>query len=940
MTDVPPPTPHMQDIQMMDAPPQTPLPIRRFAQPRPRLGGVVKNLAATYQIVRPIIDPAVRAVKDVVKDGIKRGIKRGADPVLDYRNRLVAWYIETLDSRDDSLTIKRFKPLPIPKHKRTNPYAARTNPLPVAYLKTLPAGEFAWTEEPLAYIGVAKHEAILRFVGDFKFAMLNDRWTEFPAMPSWVTIPEIPKEVVEEIHSLGKNVPLSVAMHNHMIWRRLEGGDEELSYMDACKTLLESIDTFFKVHKAVYEKEKRLAVLKAFNKHPYGPIKYPYEELGRDQLFAHRDLIVAVWFMQFLISQRRNFNRMFPVETAIAIIADMDAVHKDELAPSYIDWPGKTYKDCPGSYPEDAMDKLLFTTETYSDYVPARLWNHLHLTPNKKVKVSDYDLPHQLALKKNEIYYDLHGQARAKKSHLRKEGAQRAQKKHVSWIGPNVAWYHPSTNKPVPNQVRRSLSTLSTVVPAPTIAAEEPTSSTVVPAPTIAAEEEPIASTVVPAPTTAAEELITSTVVSVPTNAAEAPLSPELTASPEPASSIDATESSVLTPHTGDNAPMDHITLATERANEEALERVESSIHEAPRRKQPKKPWFEELDAFFEKDHLGPFGIGKTLKISREKSDELEIRQQLEDAATVHAEYEVSRIAAEKVRQQEEQRLRAEQERLRAEEELRLAASRRQAEEDEALAQTGALRAPHRDLIPELSPEWTDKTQHTLTARGNAELAKSPDGTPLQRKDFATVVPQNQWLNDEIVNATLQHLATFVNTKAGVKNSRVSTPKTQILNSFLGKNITDGRNLPTERALRRVGIKKDNFLDIQNILIPLCSGAHWTLVAIRPKHRQIYHFDSMTGRTNHRVVSKVQDWMKIVLGRDYIESEWTVDTLASPLQCNSDDCGVHTITNGICMALGLEPDSYSASMMPRQRLHLAAVLLNGGFQGEFSLDGL
>jgi Ulp1 family protease len=290
--------------------------------------------------------------------------------------------------------------------------------------------------------------------------------------------------------------------------------------------------------------------------------------------------------------------------------------------------------------------------------------------------------------------------------------------------------------------------------------------------------------------------------------------------------------------------------------------------------------------------------------------------------STLSSEPEEERLAAEEARQQAEAaRLRAEEEELRRVEEA------------------GELRQPRNPVVPPLSDDWVARAQSTLDARLNAELARTPEGSPLTRKDFETVVTPNQWLNDEIINGTLLHLANYINQKAGIKNTRLQTPKVQVFNSFFGKKIYENGGEGTERQMRRTGIRKDTFLDIEAVLIPICRGAHWTLVVVRPKYRQAHHFDSLSGAGNPGLITNAMKWVKMVLEDRFVPSEWTTTTIPSPRQRNFDDCGVHTITNGICVAMHVDPMSYSAGDMELQRLHIAAVLLNDGFKGDLSLDG-
>lgn len=850
---------------------------RRFAQPHPRLGGVVKNLAAAYQTVYPIVThPVVR----VVTNGIQRGVKRGADSLLEARNRIFTSWVETRQSRDDGLIIKRFKRLPIVKKKSYNPEAPRQNALPVTYLKSLPNDSFRWTDDAYTYLGKENHAVIKRFIDDFINAMQANLHLHFDGIQHWIDPRTVPDEVSRQIRAYSRNERLSIIVHNHMI-KELLANDNEFNFENrdkAAHKLWTDILTLKDVYAEIYEKEGRLAVHKHFGLKPYGPLEYPYEELGHQAIHQRSRLMNCLCLLQFLLSQRDAFNQMFPVETVGGIMADIDAIHKDEPAPSHVDWPGKNHRNCPGSFPGDVMDELLFETIPAQVFEPIRLWDHHHPSPSKHLTDNNYDSPHREAMRLNELYYD-GDQVRAKRGRLRKENARPAKKKQARFIDSPVAWYKPSNNVPI--QQRGS------TLPSPS------------------------------------------------------PSSPTSHRSPESPASLTSISPATPTKQTGLSLSDTHLTMAMEQVDRTTKKASQAPLDSNDRqivgKIRPQK--YKDIDDFFANDHLNVFGKGFSLRISKEKADDFEIREQLEQDAKVRAEHEIKRIARERRRLEEEVRLKAEQEHLRVQEELLLAEQRRQEEEDRKLTDKGELRAAHRAIIPSMSTQWIEKAEQAVHARSNAELAKSPDGTVLQKKDFETVVKQNQWLNDEIINATLLHLGNYVNQKVGIKNTRVCTPKIQIFNSFVGKNLDDGRP-PTERMLRRAGIRKDNFLDIETILIPICRGAHWTLVAVRPKYRQIYHLDSLNSRGNPALIAKVHTWIKGVLGENYNEHEWKIEVLASPRQSNMDDCGVHTITNGICLALGVGPSSYGASIMPQQRLHVAAVLLNGGFEGVFTLDGI
>lgn len=281
-----------------------------------------------------------------------------------------------------------------------------------------------------------------------------------------------------------------------------------------------------------------------------------------------------------------------------------------------------------------------------------------------------------------------------------------------------------------------------------------------------------------------------------------------------------------------------------------------------------------------------------------------------------------------------------------AAEEARLVeeAARRETEEkarrelEERLARSGGLRVPRESFVTEMSPQWLRRALSTLDAPATAILATTSEGTDLRRHDFKTLVPMSEWLNDEIVNGSLNWLDNAINSAAGIKNVKAATRKCLSMSSFFFKRLREQGVKNTQRALRRQGVDKMNFLDVDTILLPICERSHWTLLVVQPKKRTIAHMDSLNARGNQAYTNIARAWVKDVLEEKFVEDEWKVMLYESPMQVNGNDCGVHTITNGICLALGLNPiDSYKAADMPVQRIRIACVILNGGFSGDFDL---
>ena len=266
---------------------------------------------------------------------------------------------------------------------------------------------------------------------------------------------------------------------------------------------------------------------------------------------------------------------------------------------------------------------------------------------------------------------------------------------------------------------------------------------------------------------------------------------------------------------------------------------------------------------------------------------------------------------------------------------------RRKAEEQRLREETkrrGGLRQPNNELFPPLTPDWTARVQRSLVS-SSGDLAETPE-TKLKSHDFERLVPPTVWLNDNIVNGTLLWLDRFINEAAGITNVKTQTRKCLMPGSFFFTRLLDHGVKGTERTLRRLGVNKDNILEVQIILMPICQVNHWTLVVVEPPKRRISHFDSLNpaGSDSKRELAK--EWMKSILGDSFIEAEWSYARYRAPRQTNGWDCGVHTVLNGVCLGLGIEPAAaYSSDQLPDLRKRIAAMLLNQGFKGEFSLEG-
>ncbi len=326
-------------------------------------------------------------------------------------------------------------------------------------------------------------------------------------------------------------------------------------------------------------------------------------------------------------------------------------------------------------------------------------------------------------------------------------------------------------------------------------------------------------------------------------------------------------------------------------------------------------------------DHEGIAGLPQELALRLAFSDD-EGADQLRLKISVTKQEELRVVRQRRAEAEEAERLR-----LAEEEEERL----RKEEAERRLS--GGLRPPKRPVITDITDEWRRRVLGTLNAQPNVELAKSPEGSALRSNDFRTVIPEHEWLNDEVVNGALIHLANYVNRKAGIEDPKKQTPKCHAFTSFFWTRLAEKGPADMQRWIRRAGINKDNFDNVDTILMPICKGNHWTLVVVRPQLRTIAHMDSLKLRGQTTVIDITLKLVQTIL-QDRWTEEWKVVGYNAPLQTNGWDCGVNTVTNAMFVSLGLDPAYYTSPEMPLQRLRIAATLLNGGFSREFDLEGI
>ncbi|KAK4651348.1 hypothetical protein QC762_605440 [Podospora pseudocomata] len=262
------------------------------------------------------------------------------------------------------------------------------------------------------------------------------------------------------------------------------------------------------------------------------------------------------------------------------------------------------------------------------------------------------------------------------------------------------------------------------------------------------------------------------------------------------------------------------------------------------------------------------------------------------------------------------------------------------------------LRAPLRPLHGPVSELWEAAVSELGNQPADQVMAKFPNGRvegQLTRFDLYERLTrqgpdgEDVWLNDQVIMAALRHMVLTVDKKMGGTKER---PRVACLDSYFWKMlVVDKKGVdPMMRAAKRqAGLTPENFYECAFVLVPICENSHWTLGVIRPDLKVVYHLDSL-GPGGGEKAKKLLGIAALISGGKWKRDEWedVSEFIRSPRQRNGNDCGVCTITNAECVLNGIVPaEAWLAREMGQlKRRWIAAMLMNGGYEGEFSLEGI
>jgi len=174
--------------------------------------------------------------------------------------------------------------------------------------------------------------------------------------------------------------------------------------------------------------------------------------------------------------------------------------------------------------------------------------------------------------------------------------------------------------------------------------------------------------------------------------------------------------------------------------------------------------------------------------------------------------------------------------------------------------------------------------------------------------------------------------------KQGYNRAADEVPNYHAFDTNFYNNMIEKGWQSVARWPNRAKIGGTRMLDCEQILIPINSGLHWTLMCVSGTRKTISYYDSMAGdrAANPKHINIARAYVAGSLGNAYNAEEWTVIDTTSVQQANALDCGVFVCMNSLALISGKEPlDAFSANDMPGARQQIAATLLHGAFVDDF-----
>jgi Ulp1 family protease len=257
------------------------------------------------------------------------------------------------------------------------------------------------------------------------------------------------------------------------------------------------------------------------------------------------------------------------------------------------------------------------------------------------------------------------------------------------------------------------------------------------------------------------------------------------------------------------------------------------------------------------------------------------------------------------------------------------------------------LKSTEKNFIREPSIEAFTKVPslELMKASPGHEVIKGRN--PISHDDLLKILLPLAWLNDNAVNGFLTALCESAKAKLSKQRKLAGTPIDDIIPRFHSFNTLWFPKMTSKKGYddvkmwaKRAKFPGATLLKLIKLFIPIHLGNHWVLLLINPQRKSITVYDSMSSQTmTRRILSTGRDYLRHELGDAWKEDEWTDIDGKSSQQANGSDCGVFTCFNALATFYGdpneLIPDELD---LVDARKMMAAILVNGGFSGDFDLE--
>jgi sentrin-specific protease 1 len=227
---------------------------------------------------------------------------------------------------------------------------------------------------------------------------------------------------------------------------------------------------------------------------------------------------------------------------------------------------------------------------------------------------------------------------------------------------------------------------------------------------------------------------------------------------------------------------------------------------------------------------------------------------------------------------------------------------------------------------------------------------------PILHADLIKILPKmgdgeggtTDWLNDNAINAFFDALCLAARQKLDARLTRAGTPILDNVPRFHTLNTNWSSHMIDKDGRRYDGVKNwakrgkcggQDLLTVQRLFIPVHLHNHWVLAIVHPAERQVWAFDSMNSGYNlNEVLGAVRAYLTGELGAHFRAEEWRFARGESGRQVNATDCGVYTCFNAFASFYGAPALLMGSRNLSDARRVMAAILLAGGFNGEFDLE--